>query len=330
MAKVLTSNSFTISSEIKEKTFHDNKFLSKVERNLGSLNSNLFDIDQATFLKDVFFMGHNLFDEMTKQVRSDDLSIHRKYLSWIRDYYKFLSELDKSQLHPYCPILNSHPLESRGNTLYIKRDLLRACTSERKRDISSAYGEGIGILLLRNYENVNSYGVLKIHTGKGSTPDFILIDENKKIVLLSEIKSTINYKAGNPRDQLLNYKNNYDCLGVQVIFNKGESPVEIVLSDPEYKLEGSIFPAIYSNLAVHSVIRSIYEAEDSVNIIGENDSMFNQFINIAGEYDLSNLDLSNIVKGNSLYTANETGDHNVDDFLTDYFKMNGSNIFLRK
>src|SRR5699024_2566758 len=222
------------------------------------------------------------------------------------------------RIYPYCPILNRHPLLTKDGKLFVNETLIKSCTSERKADISSSYGEGLGMLLLRNYVNVKPFGVLKIETGEAKTPDFIVVNREKQVTLLAEIKSTINSYPASPTEQLSAHKRTYNCLGVQVKFNKGETPVDIILSDPEYKLTGNIFPTIYSNITILNAIHENENNDKYINSKEDSKILINEFMEIMKDYDFSNLDLTNIIENNIIHTGIEK----IDKFLKNYLSSN--------
>jgi len=99
MPVLKTIDYFNIETTIEEETF-EQCFLQKVESKFSRLNSTLFGLDQATALRDVYKMGNEVFNQIIEAKRRgrDYWNIHYDYLTWIRDYYYYLSQLNGSDL----------------------------------------------------------------------------------------------------------------------------------------------------------------------------------------------------------------------------------------
>lgn len=177
---------FEVITKIREETFsNDIPLLDLVQSEAKILRSNLEELDYATFLRDAYKLGEECLEEILKTRRKkDDYNvIHKNFLDFIDNYFQIQVDIQKNnQISPYCPILNQHPLEVRHGQLRVREYLIRACTAERKADISKSYGEGLAVLLLRNLSNVHDFGVLKIDNTDKPTPDFIVININKDVV----------------------------------------------------------------------------------------------------------------------------------------------------
>lgn len=263
MTIIKTKNDFFITPFIDIPSFKNKtQFLNLVQAEMQVLESNLQELDISTFLRDAYKLGQKSFKEIinAKRNKQDYLKIHCRQVEWLVNYFSYLREIKKNNiLYPYCPVLNQHPLEVIDGELFGKENLIKACTPERKKDISSSYGEGLGFLLLANITDVSPYGVLKIHNGKESTPDFIVVNKYKRVYMVSEVKSSINNRPSDPMKQLSTLKD-INGLGIQVKFNSGKSPIEIVLTDPEYLLEGSIISTVYTNV---TILESLLKLENN-------------------------------------------------------------------
>ncbi|OOE03594.1 hypothetical protein BO219_07180 [Anoxybacillus kestanbolensis] len=329
-----TEEDFIISPNIEVATFrNDIQLLNLVQTGMQVLNSNLLNLDMATFLRDAYKLGQISLKAIidAKRKNGDYIEIHRKQVNWLVNYFYYLSELRKNNIsYSYCPVLNQHPLEVINGELIGKEHLINACTPERKKDISSSYGEGLGFLLLASLPNVSPFGVLKIINGKESTPDFIVINKFKKVVMLSEVKSSINDRPSDPKDQLSKYSSNISGLGIQVKFNSGKSPVEIILKDPQYNiLDGSIVSSIYTNI---TILESLLRIEEKDIVKVKNPEWAREVVRLfKGILENNHLERMEKININEVIVDNYffTGIDKLDHFFNLYFdyKEDGSKGF---
>src|SRR5699024_7877316 len=136
------------------------------------LYSNLDYIELYTYMKDVYKLGNEIYNEIISlkgSLRQD--KIRERGKSLIKEFHTYTNMLSEEEtILPYCPVINQHPLEVEEYEMKGKEHLIIACTSERKTDISASYGEGLAYSLLLNLPDVSPFGVIKIANGKSSSP----------------------------------------------------------------------------------------------------------------------------------------------------------------
>ncbi|MBU8790800.1 hypothetical protein [Oceanobacillus caeni] len=135
---------FMIAPNIDVPTFeNDIQLLNKARTEMQALYSNLLNLDSSTFLRDALKLGQISFKSIivAKKGNQDYIQIHHNQVRWLVNYFYYISEIRRNQIsYSYCPVLNQHPLDVINGVLIGKEKLIKACTPERKKDISSSYG----------------------------------------------------------------------------------------------------------------------------------------------------------------------------------------------
>ncbi|NMI03203.1 hypothetical protein HF638_04410 [Paenibacillus sp. SZ31] len=250
------TNIFSIQTDIIKSTFNKNLILYKrVENSLKTLDSNIQEIDLNAYLTDVYDMGFRNYQRL-KLISNDRrayLELHQMHVEMLVKFFQYQrSLLSSGFINPYCPVLNLHPLITDSNKLWLNKDVVLNCSSERKGKISAGYGEGIARLLLEQLDDVSPFGVLRVSKSNKkqfSTPDFIIVNRYLKIVAITEVKSSINNKMVSTARQAKQTR--FSGLGVNVFFNLYDnSPVDIKIVDPEVTLDMDVSPSIYAYMSM--------------------------------------------------------------------------------
>ncbi|MGD6792270.1 hypothetical protein [Sutcliffiella horikoshii] len=236
------------------------KFFRNIRRNLVPFSSSLSNLHISANL-----VGpHNIANHEFRNIVSNGvithqqlLDLHNRLVNFLT-YYLINTVFCGGVIRPKYDVLGSDPFFVYNNSIYLDKSLIDLVTSDEKRVISSVYGEALVSLMLMSLNGVSAHGVLKVNSSNISSPDFLVVNNRRRILLVTEVKSSINNAMNDVTRQKRGYKRG---LGVNVIFNShliNRKPAIVRISDPHYSIKGlNLWSSVIFNMALIDTVQII-------------------------------------------------------------------------